>query len=216
MNDRNRRRIERLSTSSSYVQTNAADFPAGSKGAQALAALNAAIADAHSHDATRATGQRTHQQATSSRVSLRTALRRQVAAISNTAETIGFDFPEIKDSFHRPSKNLSDQTLLGTSRSFAAAALPLFLEELNAGIVLLESAIENQNNGASARQVANGAFEAALERGEIELEKLDTAVRNKYRDNPAKLAAWETARHLERAPKKKKDADKPAPTTPKE
>ena len=30
---------------------------------------------------------------------------------------------------------------------------------------------------------------------------MDTAVRNKYRDDPAKLAAWESARRLERAPR---------------
>jgi hypothetical protein len=34
-----------------------------------------------------------------------------------------------------------------------------------------------------------------------ELEKLDTIVRNKFRNDPAMLATWENASHLERAPR---------------
>jgi hypothetical protein len=40
--------------------------------------------------------------------------------------------------------------------------------------------------------------------------ELDPIVRNKYRNNPAKLAVWESASRVERAPRKK---EKP-PVTP--
>ncbi|MEQ1921617.1 MAG: hypothetical protein ABL952_03825 [Pyrinomonadaceae bacterium] len=42
---------------------------------------------------------------------------------------------------------------------------------------------------------------------------LDPIVRYKYRNDKGKRAAWETARHIERPPKKKK-ADPPTPPTP--
>jgi hypothetical protein len=32
----------------------------------------------------------------------------------------------------------------------------------------------------------------------VEAERLDTSVRNKFRDDPARMAAWESARRLER------------------
>ncbi|CAN5252396.1 hypothetical protein BH10ACI1_BH10ACI1_27920 [soil metagenome] len=40
---------------------------------------------------------------------------------------------------------------------------------------------------------------------------LDRALRNHYRNNPAKLAEWLTASHIER--KKKKDEQPPTPET---
>ncbi|MGB8509532.1 MAG: hypothetical protein WCD76_14190, partial [Pyrinomonadaceae bacterium] len=62
------------------------------------------------------------------------------------------------------------------------------------------------------RVAANAAIEDALKRGEEALERLDTAVHNKYRDSPAKLVAWTSASHLKRAPHSaKRKGDAPAP-----
>ena len=46
--------------------------------------------------------------------------------------------------------------------------------------------------------------------GMAEATQLDAIVNNKYARNPEKLRAWESASHIERAPKREK---KPAPTT---
>jgi hypothetical protein len=42
---------------------------------------------------------------------------------------------------------------------------------------------------------------------------MDVGVHNFYRDNAAVLAEWETARHVERAPKRKAKSE-PPPSTP--
>jgi hypothetical protein len=226
MNDSQRRRFERLARVVSFGETISASFPESGKGGQALSRLTNAVADAEAHATTRATNQRVQEQGTASRKDARLAVQTHVASISDTAAAIGLEHPEVRDSFRRPRANVNDQTLLITARSFALAAEPLkahfieydlpadFLERLNASINAFEQAIDDQTSGASARLAANTALEETLKRGEQELEKLDTAIRNKFRDNAPKLAAWESARRLERTPRsRRKTADTPAPPT---
>ena len=213
MNDRQRRRFERLARVSNFGASVSGDFPATGKGGQAHARLAAAVAAAGTHDTARATNQRERQQSTGARKDTRLTIQTSLAAISNTADTIALDHPEVKDSFRRPRTNINDQTLLSTARSFAAAALPLkarfieyemptdFLEQLDKAISGFEQSVNRQTSGASAGLASNAALENTLKQGEQELEKFDTAVRNKFRDDPAKLAAWESARRLEKAPR---------------
>jgi hypothetical protein len=49
----------------------------------------------------------------------------------------------------------------------------------------------------------------------IALRKLDPIIRNKYANDPATLAAWTSASHIERAPKRKKESP-PSTPSPKE
>lgn len=46
---------------------------------------------------------------------------------------------------------------------------------------------------------ATAALDDAVERGVNKVRQIDVVVRNKFRDNPATLAEWESARHTERA-----------------
>jgi hypothetical protein len=223
MNDKQRLRYERLVRAFSYGAEHAPDFPPTTRGGQAHARLGEAIAAAEEQDAAGITNQRAGQQSTTRREVGREALQTALAAISDTAATIGLDYPEVRDGFRRMRSNVTDQTLIGTARSFAAAALPLkarfieydlppdFLERLDEQIDSFEEAIGAQTAHASARVAATAALEDALKRGEQELEKLDTAVRNKFSGDPSKLAAWESARRMERTGRSKKSGDTPAP-----
>jgi hypothetical protein len=227
MNDRQKRRYERLTRSASFAAERGDSFPANSKGGQALARMNELIEEAAERDTERATNLRTQQQATGSRADGRADLRSQLSAIADTAETIGLDHAEVKGAFARPRAGGNDQSLLSVARSFAAAAAPLkarfveydmpadFLERLNTSIDGFEQAIGQQTSGANARVAANASLEDILARAEDELERLDTAIRNKYRNDHATLAAWESARRLEHAPKTKNKATRTTapPTT---
>lgn len=220
MNDRQRLRFERLARSRDYATTQNASFPANSVGGKALAGLNTKIAEIEDLDAARNTNQRTIQHSTSSKRDTREAINDMVAAISTTAATAALDFPEFKDKFRRPRTNLSDQNLLGTARSFAADALPHkarfieydmppdFLDRLNELIADFEQAINQQNVGKGGRRANIAAINAALDTAEQDLERLDTAMRNKFANDAAVLAAWESARRLQNAPKSPKT---PAP-----
>ncbi len=225
MNDKNRRRFERLAGSSAFAVAAAADFTNTSKGGQAAAELTARIAEVEALETSRATSINSQQQATVGKSDGRASLRSQLRALSDTARTIALDHPEVKGSFKYSGASVGDHTLLATARAFAGEAVALkarfieydlpadFLAALNASISSFEEHLDNQIAGKGARVAANAAIEDALRRGEEALERLDTAVRNKYRGEPAKLAAWESASRLERAPRTKRPAATAAAVT---
>lgn len=211
MNSSQRRRFERLPRVGAFIRAHAHDFPEASKGGQAAGRLEAIIAEIEQLDVSRVTSMGSQKQATAAKRDERAALRAQLNAISDTAEVIGLDHPEVKGSFRWPRSNVNDQTLLSTARAFAAAAAPLtalfveydmpadFPKKLIKSIDSFERYVGEQTAGTGARVAAGAALEDALERGELELERLDAAVRNKYRVDAAKMAAWASARRLERA-----------------
>lgn len=223
MNDSRRRRFERLVRCSDFITANAADFPQESKGRQAAERLAEIIGEIRQYDAERVSGMGAQKQATLGKRGLRASLRAQVKAVSKTNETIALDRPEFRGRFLWSGKSVDDQTLLATARSFAEGAGPHqtlfteyglpadFLQKLNTAIGAFEQLIGEQNAGTGARVTAGAALGDAIDRGEQELERMDTAVRNKYRDDPARLAAWESARRLERAPRPE-DGGEPAQT----
>jgi hypothetical protein len=225
MNDSHRRRIERLMRSEANATANAADFPEGSKGALALTDLRAFIAEAQAHAVSRESSVSALQQATIGRGDAREAVRASMRIISDTVHTISLDHPEFKGSFVFKGASVSDRTLLATAQSFALMALPLralfneydlnadFFSGFDAEINSLEQQLNKQTSDKGERISANASLENALRNGEIALERLDTAVRNKYRNDPVKLAAWESARHLERAARTKRSGE--TPPTPK-
>lgn len=226
MNDKQQKRFERLQRAASFGAARAADFPPASKGGQVLARLTVFVSEIERFETERAAKTRGGRQATGSKAEARETLRTQLAAIADTAETIGFDHPEVRGAFPLASGKMSDSKLLTTARDFATAALAHkarfveydmpadFLDTLGAGIAAFEQSAGRQTAEAGARVTATAAVEEALGRGEQELERLDTAVRNVLRADAAALAAWDGARRLERAPARKQGMDAAAPPTP--
>jgi hypothetical protein len=218
MNGTQRRRHERLERGDAFASANAADFPLTSKGGQAAAEIKEILAQTEVHETSRVSSMNSLQQATVGKKDERESLRALLRAMSDTTKTIGLDHPEVKGGFKFKGASVSDQSLLATARAFADASLPLkdlfieydipsdFHDVLKAKIVNFEQYMNRQTAETGGRVAANASLEDALHRGEAALERLDTAVRNKYRNDPAKLAAWESARRLERAPRKKNEA----------
>lgn len=223
MDDKQRRRYERVARSRDHISANGDIFPAGSKGAQAFERLKAAIKKVEDLDASRETGARNAKQATLIKRDAHDRLLQSVTAIARTAQTIALDDPSFNGKFKAPRKNVNDQELLAIARSFASNALPFkdkfieydlptdFLDTLDATIEDFENAVSQQNEGAAIRKGAGASVDDALTLAEQELERCDTALRNKVTD-PAQLEAWDSARRLERAPQKKKTEQ---PTTKK-
>ncbi|MGB7922088.1 MAG: hypothetical protein WCF57_02465 [Pyrinomonadaceae bacterium] len=221
MDDKQRRRKERLDRCGDFGATLAVPFPATSKGGTALAGILACVAELASKDASLVSNISSARQGTSIRQDTRAALRAQVNQISTTGDAIGLDHPEVKGKFPRLKSSANDQMLLSVARSFATDAEPIkalfieydmpadFIERLNAGVNAFEQSIDQQNAGAGASRSSRVAIEEILDRGEQELERFDTAVRNKYDGDAATLAAWESANRLERGPRKSKEAGAP-------
>ncbi|HEX8284003.1 MAG TPA: hypothetical protein VF588_11640 [Pyrinomonadaceae bacterium] len=227
MNERQRRRFERGSRVEAFMTSNVADFPAGGKGAVAAAQLSAEMAALAALDVAKATTASTRRQSSEGRRELRESLRAQVAAVCDTAEAVGAEHPEARGRFPRTRADNSDQTLVAVARSFAEAAASLkalfveyelpadFVERLRADADALEAQMSRQTEGRGASVSTNASIETALGRVEELTERLDVLVRNKYRRTPAKLAAWESARRLEHAPRARRDGEAPpAPGAP--
>lgn len=215
MNDKQRRRVERLVRSRDLAVAQGG-FTRASVGGTALAAITARIEEINNLEAQRSTNLRAAQQGTGNRSDARNALRARLFAIIDTAETMALDLPEFKDKFRRPRTNINDQNLLGTARSVLAEATPHaarfieynmpedFLSVFGANIADFEQAVNQQNTGKSASSATNVAIDAALDVAEQDLERLDTAMRNKFTGNAATLAAWKSASRLHSAPQKPK------------
>jgi hypothetical protein len=215
MNDKQRRHFERGARVSALCAANPSDFPNGSAAAASIVRLSEQLAALETLNVTKATSLSAQQQGSHGRRELRVELRSQITTIYDTAQIIGRDHPEVKGVFQRIQSDKGDQTLLAVARSYAAAARPLrarfveyelsadFFDSFDANIAAFEQYIARQNESVGTRVASNAGIEESLRRVDEEVERLDVIARNKYRDDAAKLAGWDSASHLERPAHKK-------------
>ena len=212
MNDLERNYYNAFVSVRNFGAENAADFPAGSAGANNFAAIGAAVDEMEQSGATQtsgASGQMTRQKATAM-----AEVREDLQAINRTARALAVDNSGIGELFRMPHEN-NEQNLLAAARAFLTNAVPLknqfiefglpadFLEDLQADITDFEQSVTEKHAATGEKVAATDAIGNAVQTGLEALRRLRAIVPNKYRDNPAKLAAWTTASHVERAAKKK-------------
>lgn len=197
------------------------NFSAESLGGQKFAELNALITAIDEHGAQQTLSKASAQGSTEANRSLRIYIRSKMKSVRNTAVSLEPEIPGISNSFRMPVGN-SDEVLINSARAFVQAATPLkshfisrempenFLEDLTAAIEQLEASVSNHNKHRANRVAATASLKATLSRVLEIRRELDPIVRNKFRNDPATLAAWESASHLERAPKKSVPAQAPA------
>lgn len=224
MKDSDTRRYEAFVRVRDFGAERAAQFPPNSFGAEKLLALDAVIAGLDKHASTQASGLSTAQQGVTGKAAARDELRRDMEAISRTARSMAFDTPGLEDKFRLP-RMPKDQELINTARAFAADALPLaaefarrglpadFLADLVSDIESFEQAINHTTKGRSAHVASTAAIDDLIEDGMTHLRQLDAVVRNLFADDPATLAAWTSASHVERAPRRNRTVA-PAPPAP--
>lgn len=202
-----------------------ASFPEGSRGFDLFAEMKETITELGQHAEAQSSQHSAAAQGTAAKDAARKALRESVEAINRTARALSLSSPGLDKRFSLPRGN-NDQALLTTARSFHADATPLkaefvrhelpanFLERLAAQIQSFEQNIAVQNQSVGARVTATSAIKNAVARGLAVLLQLDVVVRNKFAADPATLAAWESASHIERASRpgrRKSPAASPAP-----
>lgn len=215
MNDQEIRGYRMFVRVQDFGVTNAAAFPASSLGEAKFAALNRIIEELDEHGAKETSGKSAAKTGTANKASARESLRSQMEAISRTARQIAANTPGMESSFRMPRTN-GDQALLNSARAFLADATPLkakfiewempatFLEDLSATIDSFEQSINSTNQNKSKSVAASAAINEAIAKGKKIVRDLDPLVRNKFRNDPATLAAWESASHTERQPRRKK------------
>ena len=91
---------------------------------------------------------------------------------------------------------------------------PDFVDDLKARILAVEQAADGQAEAWGLRVEATANLAEAARQGFEAVRELDAIVRNIYRDNEAELAAWESASHVDRAPRRAEEEVEEAPPAP--
>jgi hypothetical protein len=211
-------------TASAYGTKYAADFPAASIGGQQFALITAAVPIASTLAQAQVSGGSQLKAGVKSKAAAYKLLHDDLLAISDAAHslvllgTAGLD-----GKFHLPRSG-GFQTMLTTARAFKTDAAPFsaamiglgldpaFLTTLDMHIAALETAISAKGAGQSAQGGATGGIDDTTHKAAVALHVVDTVVRNKYKNDPAKLAEWVIASHVEKHTPV--PHAKPAPTPP--
>ncbi len=133
--------------------------------------------------------------------------------------------PGLENKFRAP-RSVSDQAMLATARAFVADALPLrndftrrglpdnFLEDLARDIEEFEETITLTIQKRGEHVAATTAIDGVVERGVNAVRELDVIMRNKFASGPSTLAAWLSASHTQRTPRRESASQTDTPPAP--
>lgn len=207
-----------------FVNERPTAFPAGSKGRSLAEAMTYEVLQPLAQQAmAQATGSGAQVSSTAGKRSLLEAIRQDLSNISRTAKVIEKKHPGFAAQFRLPANRVTE--VINAARTFAQLAtapdtkalfleydMPAdFVEDLLADVQQFEAASTTQAAGSDARVQATQAIDALIERGLEILAALDAITHNKFHNDAATLAAWESASHRERAPRKAASAAPAAP-----
>lgn len=225
MNDSQVREFDMCKSVRALANSRPADFPDGSYRAELLARLNLYITQVETYAAAQDSAALNHREATEQKRVAINSLLQQLRAINQTARSINEQFPGIADTFRMPRD--SDRSILNRARAYindapAFAAefikrdLPVtFIADLQTGIDAVEAAETHKSDALANQTAATAGLRAALKQLRAIVHELSAIMRNLYRQDPASLAAWQTASHVQRAPqRKKKTTNTPPPAQP--
>ncbi|MBV8858608.1 MAG: hypothetical protein JOZ02_16865 [Acidobacteria bacterium] len=202
-------------------------FPAGTLGRDLFDTIGGVINDLDGFASAESEGEGTARQGTISKATAKAAINEDLGIFRRTARSMSGVIPGIEEKFPLPYK-LDGQELVAAARAALAVAVEHKAEfirrevqervyqDLETNLAAYEAALTSQNTGKGARQEAGVSIDAAIDLGMDTLHQLDPIFRNKVHNNPALLAAWLSAKRIERAPRRNKTNKPPTPATPKE
>ncbi len=222
MNDYLKREHEACARSSQFLTDNIADFGVGLIKQMRLE-FAAAVDDVDGKDAEFAGGFGEASMEFEQKATSRSVLRSDVADIADMAVGMEPAFDGISDLF-RFRRNLTEIALIALARAFFAALVTYeadfiaygmpanFRADLKTHTDEFEAAM-NAASSAQGDRVGAGAALAEAVKLEVQFKRtFNPIVKTKYKGNTAKLAAWASAYHVEKAPDKTKNA--PVPPVP--
>lgn len=204
-----------------HAATRPADFPAGSRAAIVLAMLDTAIKETEQAAAKQLSANLERQESTEQKQAAINTLVEMMQAVNQIARSIDQQFPGIADQFKMGRGG--DQATLNRARAFITNATPIasdftsrgmpatFVADMQAAVDAADSAEDRQSIARTAQSAATAAVGSALKQLRAAVRELDAIFKARYRQDPAALAAWQTASRVEKATKKA--TKKPAPPT---
>lgn len=204
-----RRRYEMFLKVRDFFAAHAADFPAGSIAAVIFAPLIAIIEQLAQIAGEQISTRGAYSQAIDIKGDARDVLYIMLRDIADLAEALAYEINGLEAKFRMPF-NRSDQNLIAAGRAFAADAVafkaefiayglkPTFIDDLTAATDAFEQSLTPANIAGQEKTGKTAAAAPLVNAGMIIVRRLTPVVRKKYRNDAAKLAAWEFARHVER------------------
>lgn len=218
MQDSERNRIEAGERIDNFSVDNPADFVSGVPHTQILV-IRAMLVLIAQYAAAQVEGGGDAAMGFDSKGIARETLRDFMQRIADTARVMTYMHPGLNDKFRMPW-GASDQVLLATAKAwyndivdyehdFMSHGMPDdFRTVLNDDLAAFEASFTDPMSGVDERVAATAQLGENIRQMMIAIRILDQVMRNIYAANPGKLAAWISASHVERPPKKK------APTAP--
>lgn len=196
-----------------------ADLPKNSAASAAAADLQAQYNVVIGESAAKSGFQGESESGTAVRAVARRSIEDYLSTLARTARSLARTMPGFDKNYPPPS-NLDDPELLNAARAVAARAIAdqaifegrgltlEFLESIDDFIADFDASQDTTNVADGSRGAAVSEKNTAYEQGLNDVDVLNDFIRNFYHNQPAKLAAWKIASHIERSPKKKKDDPK--------
>lgn len=229
MNDLEKRTLDTFRRVRAFDVSHDGLFLAGTLARDLFDTIGGVITDLEDHATRESGGRGAARQGTVSKAAARAAILEDLAILRRTARTMNSVATGIEEKFRVPLRQDGGE-LLATARAALAAAEPYKAEflrrevqervfqDLAANIAAFEAALTEQNTAKEESLTAAASIDAAIDRGMDSLRQLDPIVRNKLHNNTATLAAWLSARRIERAPRRNNTNSNantpPAPETP--
>lgn len=213
MNDSERRRYECFIRIRQFGTDNAADFAAIAVAVTNFGVITTEVEFLDEQGADQQAGFGDARGATETKGTARENLREEMSEIARTARSMEYQHDGIEDRFRMP-RNASDQALLATGRAFHSEATPIaadfiaygmaatFLADLAAEADAFEATFGVQASAIDSHVEATAEIGEAIRRGMTARRILDGIVRNVYKHDIGKTAAWSSASHVEKPPKK--------------
>jgi hypothetical protein len=212
MNDADRRRYEMQVRAAKFGADNAADFTG--LAATTFAELTALVEGSETKSAAQSAGMGDAAQLFNVKSTCRENLRDQMSDIARTSKSMEYAIDGISNKFFF-QRNLNDASLLAKARAFYTESAPYdddfknygldkdFRDHLNDAADAFEATFSNTATATAEHVAATADLASKISQGMVKVRVLDGIVRNKYAADPGKLAAWLSASHVEKAPKKK-------------
>ena len=208
------RQLNRGQARVTYFRDNEAVFPRDSPGGKVKTAMETVIAEIQADAAKQSSG------AVSQKVEIKDenflALKKIMRKMNRAGKSLAEEFEGIENLYRLPYGE-AEEVWIAKARAFHANSVnhveemkeydlaPTFREDLMALVASIETDSGNLDSAKSQRGGATGSLEAKFrELGRLG-RKSDNIVKNKYEDEPEKLAAWLIASHLQAAPKRSKE-----------
>jgi hypothetical protein len=223
MQDTDTKRFEMFLRVREFGTERDAEFPPTSFAGERLATLGEIINGLETHASAQFSGLSGSRQGGASKSAALDEVVRDMEAINRTARSMALTIPGLDDKFRMP-RNRTHQAVIAAARAFHADATPLrdefvrrglpadFLTDLESDINAFEEANTSKIQSRETHVAATAAIEELIENGMRIVRELDAVMRNLYANSPSNLAAWLSASHVERPPRRAKVAPTPPAT----